>query len=539
MTIDLQVFGGYDNFIKDVCVDGQKNIYAYFNFDNYLMFNNVIYSPFDGNWIIAKWDQFGNELWVNQIDVYKVYAINVNNHGTTVACTGVVSDDLYIDSTYYHTNTSFGTSSNVDLFIASIDGATGETNWVVSSNSNGNEGSYCIEVGEEGNVYLPFYFTSDTVLIGNDSIPRQNTHQSVATVLCRFTPLGSLDWSLVFNAGINFLEMDFINNNVFLGNYTTSDTLTVGNIMITSEGETMGVYCKISASGSLEWITSLDVSSGTFAARLSTNSSDETIVYGIKSTFATITYSNQIIDSSNSRIYYLKLDNEGNLDWYKGFHCSTVSPGYLNGISWGGNNDFYSIYSVPHQDAEITLGDYILSDSLQRHAFIPKMFDYSQQDVVLPQGWALVSSFINPMEDSIETLLEDVDTNMIILKDPFGMVYWPQYSVNTIATWDFRNGYQSKMISTDTIRFVGERQKPNTTEIPLAAGWNIISYLNTTEIHSDSIFAPYINNIVIIKTGIGTIYWPAYNLNTIGLMYPGQGYQIKTTQNVSFYYPPE
>ena len=45
------------------------------------------------------------------------------------------------------------------------------------------------------------------------------------------------------------------------------------------------------------------------------------------------------------------------------------------------------------------------------------------------------------------------------------------------------------------------------------------------------------DDIIIIKDENGNVYWPEYELNSIGNMCPGNGYRIKTNESVNFSYP--
>jgi hypothetical protein len=49
--------------------------------------------------------------------------------------------------------------------------------------------------------------------------------------------------------------------------------------------------------------------------------------------------------------------------------------------------------------------------------------------------------------------------------------------------------------------------------------------------------SPIVSNIVIMKNGSGAVYWPAFGVNGIGNMLPGQGYQIKLNATSTLTYP--
>jgi hypothetical protein len=40
-----------------------------------------------------------------------------------------------------------------------------------------------------------------------------------------------------------------------------------------------------------------------------------------------------------------------------------------------------------------------------------------------------------------------------------------------------------------------------------------------------------------MKDEDGGVYWPAYSVNSINMMKPGEAYQIKTDTAISFTYP--
>ncbi|MCF8372089.1 MAG: right-handed parallel beta-helix repeat-containing protein [Bacteroidales bacterium] len=64
--------------------------------------------------------------------------------------------------------------------------------------------------------------------------------------------------------------------------------------------------------------------------------------------------------------------------------------------------------------------------------------------------------------------------------------------------------------------------------IDLPLGWSIWStYVDPVNPNMVAIFDSIASNVTIVKSGSGTIYWPLYNLNTIGNAVMGQGYQIK------------
>ena len=72
-------------------------------------------------------------------------------------------------------------------------------------------------------------------------------------------------------------------------------------------------------------------------------------------------------------------------------------------------------------------------------------------------------------------------------------------------------------------------------EIPLS--WFLIGYLHQEPYPIEEMVSAIVDNenLLIIKDQYGNVYWPFVGINSIdggtGLMYPGQGYQIKLIQN--------
>jgi len=83
----------------------------------------------------------------------------------------------------------------------------------------------------------------------------------------------------------------------------------------------------------------------------------------------------------------------------------------------------------------------------------------------------------------------------------------------------------------------GTAVAPEATPVPLIQRWNLVAYLRDSPMRCDSALASIASYLVIAKNGMGQVYWPAYGINTIGSMIPGQGYQMYLTQAGTLTYP--
>ena len=82
---------------------------------------------------------------------------------------------------------------------------------------------------------------------------------------------------------------------------------------------------------------------------------------------------------------------------------------------------------------------------------------------------------------------------------------------------------------------------PSDFEMFMPAGWSYIAYLHQDAFGAESMMEPLADNLVILKDGAGSVYWPFIGVNALGggsgMMSPGLGYQIKVLLNTTFQYP--
>lgn len=157
--------------------------------------------------------------------------------------------------------------------------------------------------------------------------------------------------------------------------------------------------------------------------------------------------------------------------------------------------------------------------------------------IILQQGWNLISSYLAPQDSTLDNLFTDVRSNMVIAKNGAGQVYWPVYSINSVGKWNKCHGYQINMQALDTLTVSGQEISPQQTPMVLSQGWNMVAYLKHCPMRADSAFASISNSLTIAKNGAGQVYWPAFSINSIGNMRPGQGYQVYLTSGATLTYP--
>lgn len=160
------------------------------------------------------------------------------------------------------------------------------------------------------------------------------------------------------------------------------------------------------------------------------------------------------------------------------------------------------------------------------------------QEIPLVAGWRIMSTYITPPNANVINVFADVQQNLIILKNGAGNIYWVSYNLNTIGSLVLGQGYQINMSQPDTLVVSGIMADPATTELTIPANWSILGYLRTTPGNAISMLGGLgAGNLVIMKNGVGSVYWPQWGLNSIGNMNPGEGYQIKLNSQQTFFFP--
>ncbi len=163
--------------------------------------------------------------------------------------------------------------------------------------------------------------------------------------------------------------------------------------------------------------------------------------------------------------------------------------------------------------------------------------DPSVQTIDLPAGWSIFSSYIIPIEPNIADICQDILPSLVIVKNSTGSSYWPQWSVNTIGNIQIGEGYQIKLSNLAQLLVFGEPVIPESTPLFIPQGWSFLGYLRQSSIDIAVVLATISSEIAIVKSSSGQSYWPIYQINTIGMMNPGEGYQILMNAGQNFSYP--
>jgi hypothetical protein len=164
------------------------------------------------------------------------------------------------------------------------------------------------------------------------------------------------------------------------------------------------------------------------------------------------------------------------------------------------------------------------------------------QQIEIQEGWGMYSTFINPEDSSLDSVLAGVVDNLTIMKDELGNVYWPLLGINNIGSLTEGEGYSIKATSVSMLELAGDLI-PSDLSIFMPSGWSFIGYLHQESADAAGMMSSLVDaeNFIIMKDGAGNVFWPLIGVNTIGdgsgMMNPGQGFAVKVGSEDSFSYP--
>lgn len=160
-------------------------------------------------------------------------------------------------------------------------------------------------------------------------------------------------------------------------------------------------------------------------------------------------------------------------------------------------------------------------------------------EINLNTGWNLISSNVIPDALNMWDVFDIINNNILIVKNGAGQIFVPSYNINTIGDWNIQHGYSVYSSINQFLEINGNEVDPALQSVSLSSGWNTFAYLRNSIMNVETALVDLnVNgNLLIVKNGAGQIYVPSYNINTIGAMQPGQGYQVYIINDDTFNYP--
>ena len=106
----------------------------------------------------------------------------------------------------------------------------------------------------------------------------------------------------------------------------------------------------------------------------------------------------------------------------------------------------------------------------------------------LPASWSLFSTYMLADDMDISSVLNNLNTEIILVKDYEGMAFLPSWNFNGIGDMLVGQGYQIKTQDVSILLVEGDYMYPEENPIYLIEGWNLIAYLRLDNAPVDAVF---------------------------------------------------
>lgn len=201
---------------------------------------------------------------------------------------------------------------------------------------------------------------------------------------------------------------------------------------------------------------------------------------------------------------------------------------------WDGQKakDYKATHIIQQGDA-LVFTDGASSNLEELHATVELTIN-----IAINTGWNMISSNIIPPDTDIEVIFQNIENDILLVKNGSGQIFAPGFGINDIVTWDVKQGYQVYATSNNTLDITGQEIEPENTPLNLSLGWNLIAYLRST----DQVIADALidlendNSLLLAKNNLGQIYAPGFGIDDIGIMQRTQGYQVYLTKSSTLTY---
>ena len=215
----------------------------------------------------------------------------------------------------------------------------------------------------------------------------------------------------------------------------------------------------------------------------------------------------------------------------EGCYKLTVYDSYGDGICCGYGNGSYQV----SDELDMVLLSGGQFDSLEAKDFCIGG-DCVTQQININEGWNLISTYVIPDNAGMLTVFQEIDADILVVKNILGQAVFPSLGINTIGNWNSQEGYKVKAYN-NTVLSIGCELLDPATPFPLPVDWYIIPFPRTAAMDIDIALGNIAANIVLVKDISGNAYMPGLGINTIGTMEPGKGYYIKMSNPDVLVYP--
>lgn len=174
-----------------------------------------------------------------------------------------------------------------------------------------------------------------------------------------------------------------------------------------------------------------------------------------------------------------------------------------------------------------------------------KIFDYSGVNRVPPlrtmniplssNRYELVSTPLIPFTLESEAFFREVE-NLVIAYQDDGTYYLPRLVHNSLDEIEVTEGYQLYCDQPSSLPLVGRSIDPQTEYSLVSNRWNWLGYPFLEEVPMEVALQEIRDQVDILMNDDGRLWIPAWEINTLGTMKPGEGYYVAVLEDVTFRY---
>jgi len=171
---------------------------------------------------------------------------------------------------------------------------------------------------------------------------------------------------------------------------------------------------------------------------------------------------------------------------------------------------------------------------------VPSDVPLVEQVIPLAEGWNFIARTVTPETTSISTLLNAATSEILLVKNEAGEIYSPAFEIDDIGTWASDEAYMVYATEAGTLTLTGTPLM--IADEPLIrdeAGWTYLPFTPTAAMPVEEALASVADVLLVATDGLGGVYVPEFEINTIGELTPGQGLRAYFTAPVNFTYPVE
>lgn len=266
------------------------------------------------NMFLVKYDASGNVLWVKG-------AGGSNGNGANSVSTDA-SGNVYVVG--YFTSPTIAFDSFVltkvnpsqgypDVFIVKYN-ANGNVLWAKNAGGNMADDASSIATDNTGNIYVTGSFSSDTLIIGSDTLCGNNKDVFIA----KYDTAGNPIWAKgFFSSGYGPLIASDKYGNAYITGYFSTPTITIGAYTLTNHGNNNIYVAKYNAIGNVLWAKGETWGTGDDeGTSVATDTSGNVYITGFFSSSLLIIGSDTL-KSVNGDIFIVKYNANGNVLWAK------------------------------------------------------------------------------------------------------------------------------------------------------------------------------------------------------------------------------